>query len=294
MLDPSSLLAQNIKLVHLGQDRPQTPAARICVFDADARWCHVIGQMLQESGYCVTVRPWTEGAIAALASEAYDLIILNLESAVTNTPQILKNLRQTQHDIPLIVTTAHASAESAIAAVKANVVDYIVKPYQPSDLLLTISRALEERAQQLRQQQLLAMVSQTLEALKQSGVAETAARPVLVEVPIPIASLEATRVGEVELDRQKRQLIWNADPVRTVELTESELTIMVTLMENPNQVVSCNVLGSALGYQHMDKWTIENVIRSVVFRLRQKLETDSQRSRLIHTVRGRGYYFAPG
>ena len=100
--------------------------------------------------------------------------------------------------------------------------------------------------------------------------------------------------GEVELDRQKRRLIWNAEPARAVELTENELTIMVTLMEKPNQVVSCNTLGNALGYQNMDRWTIENVIRSVVFRLRQKIETDSERSRLIHTVRGRGYYFAPG
>ncbi len=291
MLDQRSLVAQNLILTNQSQDESQIATSRIRLFDADACLCEELAQMLQQSGYYVTAGAWSEQALATLTNDAFDLIVLNLESSGANAVRALQSIRQTQCDVALIVTTAHASAASAIAAVKANVVDYIVKPYKSRDLLLTISKALDERAQQLKHQHLLSMVSEALEALKQPGVSEPPARPTLAASSA--RSVDAMRAGEVELDREKRQLIWNVDPVRSVELTESEMTVMVTLMEKPNQVVSCNQLGSALGYQNMDKWTVENVIRSVVFRLRQKIETDSERTRLIHTVRGRGYYFAP-
>ena len=177
MLDQHPLIAQNFILGgSQGQDQAQIPAARICVFDADVRLQDSLAQMLQQSGYTVIAGAYGEAAHAILRDGAFDLIVLNLESSGGVAAHALKSIRIVQPDVPLIVTAAHASAESAIAAIKANVVDYIVKPYEPSDLLLTISKALEERAQQLRQQQLLSMVSQTLETLKQSRFTEPAVR----------------------------------------------------------------------------------------------------------------------
>ena len=112
--------------------------------------------------------------------------------------------------------------------------------------------------------------------------------------PAPMSVEDIIRVGVLSLDRQKRMVTLKEDPPRAVELTEGELSVLITLMEKPNQVFSYNQLAkTALGYDGMDKWTVESVTRSCVFRLRQKLELDPNTPRLIRTVRGRGYFFSP-
>jgi DNA-binding response OmpR family regulator len=64
-------------------------------------------------------------------------------------------------------------------------------------------------------------------------------------------------------------------------------------MEHPNQVFSCNQLADATaGYAGLDKWTVESIVRSSVFRLRQKIEPAPDQPSLIRTVRGRGYFLA--
>ena len=66
-------------------------------------------------------------------------------------------------------------------------------------------------------------------------------------------------------------------------------------MQHPNKVLSVKELAnSALGYQGLDKWTLESVVRSCVFRLRQKIEPAPDSPQLICTVRGLGYFFRAG
>lgn len=85
------------------------------------------------------------------------------------------------------------------------------------------------------------------------------------------------------------------NPAQPVELTESEVSVLETLMQHPNKVLSVKELAnSALGYQGLDKWTLESVVRSCVFRLRQKIEPAPDSPQLICTVRGRGYFYRAG
>jgi two-component system phosphate regulon response regulator OmpR len=110
----------------------------------------------------------------------------------------------------------------------------------------------------------------------------------------PDLDRDVLQIGVLSLDREKRLATVKSNPPRTVELTEGEMSILVALMEHPNQVLSCNQLADvALGYEGLDKWTIENMIRSSVFRLRQKIEASPDQPHLICTVRGRGYFFSP-
>lgn len=198
-----------------------------------------------------------------------------------------------RRDLLIIVLTAQATIESAIAAVKTDVVDYMLKPCRTEDLILTITRALEERAEQTRHQRLLDMVGEAMEALQRAGNG-TEARPLPPDLVPSARAPELLRVGVLALDREKRLATLATDPPRTVELTEGEASILTALMQKPNEVVTYNQLAkTALGYEGMDKWTVESVIRSSVFRLRQKIEPGPDSAHLICTVRGRGYYFAP-
>lgn len=265
-----------------------TATPRILVIDADPSVSASVIEALQQSGYQATTANSGGQALAILGQAQIDLIVLDLGLPEQIGLKTLRQLREIRRDTAIIVTTAHATAEGAIAALKANVVDYIVKPYPTGDLLLTIAKAIEERAQQLRQQHLLNLVSQAFESLQP----ESANLPQRVSAH-PSQPPDRACAGSIQLDLQKRQVTMTGESARTVELTESEMAILTAMMEKPNQVLTYNQLGCALGYENMDKWTVENVIRTVMFRLRQKIEDDSAKGKIIRTVRGRGYYFSP-
>ena len=203
--------------------------------------------------------------------------------------EVMHRARRMHPDLSIIVLTAHASLESAIAAVKTDAADYMLKPFNIDDLAATVSQALQERAEELRHQQLLNLIGNALDTLDQT---QRPAAPSSAPPP-PATPLERFLItGPLTLDRQKRLAVMQGDPPRTVELTEGETAILAALMEHPNQVLSCSELvHAAMGYD-LDKQETQNQVRLYVFRLRRKIEADSSEPRLIRTVRGRGYFLS--
>jgi len=253
-----------------------------------------MGEILRRRGYQVEEASSGQEALSFLSSAEYDLMLLDMLMPGMSGVEVMRRARQLQSDLLIIVLTAHASVESAIAAVKADVTDYMLKPCSTDDLIVTISRTLQDRAKQLRRQRLMDMVGEAMDALR---TPEKIAEPPAMLPPAPVLSTKAQDLvnsGALTLDRKKRLVTVQGNPPRTVELTEGEMSILVALMEHPNEVFSCNQLAdTALGYEGMDKWTVESVVRSSVFRLRQKIEHAPDAPQLICTVRGRGYFFSP-
>lgn len=267
--------------------------ASLLVVDAQANSRDFVAENLRQMGYEVDEAICGEEALARVESKPYDLVVMDVVLPTSDGVEVMRRLRTQRPGLPIIVLTTHATVESAIAAVKLNVVDYMLKPCRIEDLVLTISRALDERAQQLRHQRLLALVGEAMNVLREPDT-RTEQVPLSSPSHPAASSTEMLHVGALALDRHKRQAILNTNPPRTVELTEGELSILVALMEKPNQVLSYNDLAkTALGYEAMDKWTVESVIRSTIFRLRHKIESGPDMPCLIRTVRGRGYFFSP-
>lgn len=284
----------------------------VLIVDAESVERASLVQALRQRGYHVQVAATAPEALTRLERSACDLLVLDIAAPGLNGVDLMLRTRLMRRDLPIIVLTAQATLESAIAAVKVDVVDYMLKPCQTNDLLVTVSRALAERAEQQQRQRLLEMVGEAMSALRgleptpggtienhganrmSLHLAEPGAASRAVELDTPAAATQALRVGTLVLDLAKRTLTWETDPPRMVELTEGEASILMALMEKPNEVFSYKQLAkTALGYEGMDKWTVESVIRSSVFRLRQKIEPGPNGSQLICTVRGRGYYFSP-
>jgi len=163
-------------------------------------------------------------------------------------------------------------------------------------LKATVAHALEERARQLRRQRMLELVGAAMNMLSGSDTAEPTGSPIGPAKPIEMQSgaqpADILHAGPLKLDRQKRYVMLADDPRDPIELTENEVAVLETMMRQPGQVLSLSQLaGAALGYKGMDKWTVESVVRSCIFRLRQKIERMPDGPQLICTVRGRGYYF---
>lgn len=273
--------------------------AQLLVVDDEPHLRISLQELLRRRGYDVEVAGSGAEALSLLECSPFDLMMLDLHMPGMGGVEVMRRARQMRPDLSIIVLTAHASVDSAIAAVKHDATDYLLKPCSVDDLILTIARALQERTKQVRRDRLLNMVSDAMDVLRQTD-STTAVAPAPAPATPPLISLAPEpahshlRVGPLTLDRHKRLVFLSSDLSRTVELTENEVAILVAMMEHPNQVFSCEQLADkALGCDGLDKWTVESIVRSSIFRLRQKIQGDPKAPHLIRTVRGRGYYFSP-
>ncbi len=269
----------------------ESVAADLLIVDADVTARGRLARDLAARGFAVREAGSAADALAVLSGSRIDLLILDVALPTQNGVEVMRQARDLQREMLIVVLTGHASVDSAIAAVKVGVVDYMLKPCKSEDVDLIVTRALDERAQRRRHEHLLNMVGEAMVALRQP------ARPApIAAMPAPGAppgSQSALQVGLLHLDCQKRRLTIQSEPCRRVELSEAEVAILVKLMQRPNEVFTYRQLAETLdGFENMDKWSLENMIRTTVFRLRHKIETEPDGPRVICTVRGRGYYLS--
>jgi two-component system phosphate regulon response regulator OmpR len=88
-------------------------------------------------------------------------------------------------------------------------------------------------------------------------------------------------------DLERGELRDAAGPIR---LTGGEAALLGALARKPNEVLSREEIGAALGMEDAG----ERAIDVQVTRLRRKVEADPREPRFVHTVRGRGYVLKPG
>ncbi|MCI0587268.1 MAG: sigma-54 dependent transcriptional regulator [Planctomycetes bacterium] len=118
-------------------------STRILVVDDEKmiRWS--LRTRLEQAGYSVEEAETGEAALAAAGRETPDLVLLDIRLPDVSGEEVLKSLRAAAPDVPVVMMTAHASVEGAVAAIKQGAYDYLVKPFEVSDLLLTVGRALD-------------------------------------------------------------------------------------------------------------------------------------------------------
>jgi diguanylate cyclase (GGDEF)-like protein len=101
--------------------------------------------ILREAGHNVTALADPRDAVTVLRGGRFDLLITDLVLPHMNGLQLLELGRALARPVDIIVVTGHATVRNAVAALKAGAFDYITKPVQAEELLLTCSRALAQR-----------------------------------------------------------------------------------------------------------------------------------------------------
>ena len=103
-------------------------------------------QLLRTIGYDVAGAGSGEEAFERLASEPFDIIITDLFLPDLNGIDILKRVKSDSPSaLEVILITGHASAETAVKAMKEGAFDYITKPLNIDELRIIIDKALEKR-----------------------------------------------------------------------------------------------------------------------------------------------------
>ena len=113
----------------------------ILVVDDDARLRKLLARYLSEHGFLVASAEDAAGARVKLASFAFDLIVLDLMMPGESGLSLAADLRR-RSGVPILMLTAMSEPEDRIAGLEKGADDYMVKPFEPRELLLRIGNIL--------------------------------------------------------------------------------------------------------------------------------------------------------
>ncbi len=116
---------------------------RILVVDDEPKMRRLLEIMLTQMGYSVFMAEDGEDALTFLTEQDVDLVITDLKMPRKNGLELLRELREQNDDVAVILVTAYGTVETAVEAMKFGASDYIVRPFELEDIEATIKRALK-------------------------------------------------------------------------------------------------------------------------------------------------------
>ncbi|PIV21825.1 MAG: sigma-54-dependent Fis family transcriptional regulator, partial [Deltaproteobacteria bacterium CG03_land_8_20_14_0_80_45_14] len=118
---------------------------KILVVDDDLEMCGLLSDVLKGEGFSVNTLNDSLEASRLLKKEDFDVIITDLKMKGLKGLDLLEETNKVAPLTPVIIITAFGTIESAIKAMKMGAYDYITKPFQMDELVLTVKKALENR-----------------------------------------------------------------------------------------------------------------------------------------------------
>jgi DNA-binding NtrC family response regulator len=115
----------------------------ILVVDDEASQRDILRAILTAEGYTVTTAPAAPEAVALAAERHFDLVLTDLRMPGPDGLTLVGRLTREEPPTLVILMTAYGSLDSAEQAVKRGAFDYLTKPLERDELLLTAGRAME-------------------------------------------------------------------------------------------------------------------------------------------------------
>jgi len=119
---------------------------RILVVDDEPDMVENCTRILRHAGYRVLATTDPERALTMVESERPDVLLSDLKMQPFDGMELMRRAHEIDPTLPVIMITAFASIESAVAAIKAGAFDYLPKNFSVDALTVDIERALRQRA----------------------------------------------------------------------------------------------------------------------------------------------------
>jgi CheY-like chemotaxis protein len=114
---------------------------RVLVVDDDEALRTSAAAILRSCGYAITEAEDEEAALASLASQPVDVMVLDLRMPKKNGDEVLAALAEPP---VVVVVSAYAPEEQLLDRVGSKIFKYLRKPVPPAKLMATVEEALEE------------------------------------------------------------------------------------------------------------------------------------------------------
>jgi len=137
-------------------------ASRVLVVDDEPDMVENCARILKKAGYECLTETDPRRALALVESERPDLLLTDLKMPGMDGMELLRRARETDPALPVILITAFATIESAVAAIKDGAFDYLPKNFSVDQLRIAVERALRQRELQLENVNLKSQLRGTL------------------------------------------------------------------------------------------------------------------------------------
>jgi two-component system response regulator HydG len=126
-------------------DAGSDPHGRVLVVDDQRNMRATTAMLLRQAGHAVEEADGGGAAIRRVQQEPFDVVLTDLRMPEVDGLEVLRAVREHAPDTQVIVMTAYGTIDSAVEAMRRGALDYVSKPFKEDELLLRISRAIEQR-----------------------------------------------------------------------------------------------------------------------------------------------------
>ncbi len=226
---------------------------RLLLVDDEATLREPLSDYLVRQGFVVDQAASAAQARSHLRTKTPDLALLDIMMPGEDGLALCRHMVEARA-IPVIFLTAKSEATDRIVGLEIGADDYVVKPFDPRELVARIRSVLRR-------------------ATRTGALAETDA----------VFEFEGWR-----LDPLKRRLS-NPDGA-VVPISSAEFRLLLAFLEHPRQVLDRDRLLDMV--QGREAHLFDRAVDNQISRLRRKIEADSRNPQLIQTVWGGGYMLA--
>ena len=118
---------------------------KILVVDDEKNIRLMLSRALASAETAVDTAVNGEEALDKFAQTAYDLVLLDLMLPGIDGLQVLRRIRDSRPEVPVILLTAHGTVENAVEAMRIGAVNYLQKPFAPQELRDAVAAALARK-----------------------------------------------------------------------------------------------------------------------------------------------------
>ena len=226
---------------------------RLLLVDDEAALREPLAEYLSRQGFAVAQAASAAEARSLLLGEAPELVLLDIMMPGEDGLSLCRHLSETRA-IPVILLTARGEATDRIVGLEIGADDYVVKPFEPRELVARIRSVLRRAAK---------------------------------GAPPP-AEDELLEFDGWRLDPLKRRL--TGPDGAMVSISSVEFRLLMAFLDHPRQVLDRDRLLDMV--QGREAYLFDRAVDNQVSRLRRKIEADSRNPTLIQTVWGGGYMLA--
>jgi two-component system response regulator HydG len=115
---------------------------KILLIEDDISFCKLLEKFLIKNGYEITIAFSAAEARLAIKKESFDLILTDLRLPDSDGIGLMSEFKAAYPEIPVILMTGYSDVNTAVKAIKNGAADYISKPFNPDEVLLVITNAL--------------------------------------------------------------------------------------------------------------------------------------------------------
>lgn len=209
---------------------------------------------LQKNGYRAMGAESAAVARKHLRAHAFDLIVLDILMPGEDGLSFCRSLRETSA-VPVLFATAKGETVDRVVGIELGADDYVVKPYEPRELLARIGAIL---------------------------------RRVNAMPPVRETATPRVRFGRWTFDAVRRELVDETGV--GAALSGGEYSLLCAFLARPNMTLTRDQLLDLT--KGRDAAAFDRSVDNAIMRLRRKIEVDPRDPKIIKTVWGGGYVFA--